>query len=177
MDIKQFVKLTSRAWSLEILTQIHSGTAARQAPLITATGAGRTAFSQSLKHLMDLGLLDKNPGHGHPLRPEFRLTKTGQIAAASAAAILQIIEKPEERALLRRSWVLPVLALCAEPTRFKDLKQNLAPVTDRALSAALQQLEAQGWLERMVVLSARVPYPLYRAVGLGLKLNSAINLQ
>ncbi|MGB7270169.1 MAG: transcriptional regulator, partial [Albidovulum sp.] len=51
MDIVLFVNITSRAWALPILSNLHEGVAGRQAPLLAATGASRTAFSQSLDHL------------------------------------------------------------------------------------------------------------------------------
>lgn len=84
MDISQLVNITSRAWALPILSSLHTGVAGRQAPLLAATGASRTAFAQSMEHLISIGLLERNPGHGHPLRPEFRLTPPGIEAAAIA---------------------------------------------------------------------------------------------
>ena len=38
MDIELFVNITSRAWALPILSKLHKGIAARQAPLLAATG-------------------------------------------------------------------------------------------------------------------------------------------
>lgn len=87
MDISLFVNITSRAWALPILSNLHTGVAGRQAPLLAATGASRTAFAQSMEHLISIGLLERNPGHGHPLRPEFRLTPSGIKAAAIAHKI------------------------------------------------------------------------------------------
>ena len=108
MDIKLFVNITSRAWAVPILSNLHTGIAGRQAPLLAATGASRTAFTQSMDHLISMGLLERNPGYGHPLRPEFRLTQLGVTAAAIANKI-QNVSTDEDQDLLRRSWTLPVL--------------------------------------------------------------------
>ena len=80
MDISEIVNVASRAWALPILNCLHGGVPGRQAPLLAATGAGRTAFAQSIGHLIEIGLVERNPGHGHPLRPEFRLTEAGKAA-------------------------------------------------------------------------------------------------
>ena len=77
MDISSLVNLTSRAWALPILASLNDGIPGRQAPLLTATGASRTAFAQSIDHLISIGLLERNPGYGHPLR-RFRLTVLGK---------------------------------------------------------------------------------------------------
>ena len=57
MDINTIVKITSRAWSLEILATIHSGVPGRQATLLSSIGANRTAFTKSLIHLVNLGYI------------------------------------------------------------------------------------------------------------------------
>ena len=97
MDIKLLVKLTSKAWSLKILALLHTGIPGRQAPLMAATRASRSSFAASLEHLVHLGLLERNPGHGHPLRPEFRLTPLGVTVAAMAHRILDAT--PDETTL------------------------------------------------------------------------------
>ena len=167
MDIDLLVKLTSRAWALEILARMHDGVPGRQAPLLAAVGAGRTSFAASLDHLIRLGLLERNPGHGHPLRPELRLTAAGEVAAGLAARILQAVPDAGGAALLRRSWSAPVLALTSRPRRFTELRAGLTPITDRALSVSLQRLEAQDWLHREFDLSDRRPVPIYQAVNGG----------
>ena len=91
MNMQLLVNLTSKAWSLKILARLHAGVSGRQAPLIAATGASRSSFAASLEHLFQLGLLERNPGHGHPLRPEFRLTDKGKAVAAMASRIEEIV--------------------------------------------------------------------------------------
>ncbi len=161
-----FVNITSRAWALPILSKLHEGIAGRQAPLLAATGASRTAFAQSLDHLITMGLLERNPGYGHPLRPEFRLTSVGMSAAAIANRI-QCATADADQSLLRRSWTLPVLTSLHTPVRFNDIKRNLPSITDRALSQSLKTLEVRSWVSRRVDETARPPRPIYAAVNTG----------
>ena len=166
MDIKSLVNVTSRAWAIPILSNLHAGIAGRQAPLLAATGASRTAFAQSMDHLISLGLMERNPGHGHPLRPEFRLTPLGVTAAAMANKI-QNIPADEDQDLLRRSWTLPVLTAIHTPSHFNDIKRNLQTITDRALSQSLKSMEARSWVRRHVDQAARPPRSSYQAVNTG----------
>lgn len=166
MDIEFFVNTTSRAWAIPILSNLHAGVAGRQAPLLAATGASRTAFAQSMEHLISIGLLERNPGYGHPLRPEFRLTKLG-ISAAAIAHRIQNITADEDQDLLRRSWTLPVLTTVHRPSHFNDIKRNLSTITDRALSQSLKTLEARNWVQRNVDEAARPPRSIYSAVNTG----------
>ncbi len=176
MDIGLLVKITSRAWALDILAQMHRGVRGRQAALLTATGAGRTAFGASLAHLMELGLVMRNPGHGHPLRPEFVLTEQGVVAAQMADKVLGAVPDETEIKLLRKSWTVPVLALAAQPQRFSGFRAGLGKVTDRALSTSLQMLEAQKWVTREIDLSERVPFPTYQAVNAGARISQVIGV-
>ncbi|WP_298822428.1 winged helix-turn-helix transcriptional regulator [uncultured Roseibium sp.] len=176
MDITLLVKLTSKAWSLKILALMHAGTPGRQAPLIAATSASRSAFASSLDHLVQLGLLEKNPGHGHPLRPEFRLTALGVPVAAVASKVIGTAPDETALAIIRRNWAVPILAITAKPTRFSIIKSELGSITDRALSKSLCTLEDQQWLEREIDVSQRAPFPTYLAVNAGLQINKAISL-
>ncbi|MGB7242326.1 MAG: winged helix-turn-helix transcriptional regulator [Sulfitobacter sp.] len=176
MDINTIVKVTSRAWSLNILALMYSGTPGRQAPLLAASGASRTAFAQSLGHLVDLGLLERNPGHGHPLRPEYRLTPSGTEIAAAAEKINAIAPDHGQRALLRRAWTIPVLAVSQRPRYFSEIRNDLASVTDRALSQSLQRLQRNQWITRDIDTTKHPPRPLYRAANTGAKIGKAVDL-
>lgn len=176
MNVALLVKLTSKAWSLKILALLHAGVPGRQAPLIAATKASRGAFASSLNHLVGLGLLENNPGHGHPLRPEFRLTGRGAIAAAMASRIVEIVPDDEGFAIVRRNWTVPILAVTASPTRFSIIKSGLGAITDRALSQSLCVLEDRDWLKREIDLSERSPFPTYHAVNAGKDISQAIGL-
>ena len=166
MDIMTLVNITSRAWALPILAGLNDGVPGRQAPLLMATGASRTAFAQSIDHLMSTGLLERNPGHGHPLRPEFRLTPPGKVAAELASRI-QRLSGDENQDLLRRSWTVPVLATLGRPSQFTEIKRRLMTISDRALSQSLQSMEERLWVRRSVDEAARPPKPIYSTIYTG----------
>jgi DNA-binding HxlR family transcriptional regulator len=166
MDIGTLVNITSRAWALPILACLSDGVPARQARLLMTTGASRTAFAQSIDHLISTGLLERNPGHGHPLRPEFRLTPPGKVAAELASRI-QRLSGDENQDLLRRSWTVPVLATLGRPSQFTEIKRRLVTISDRALSQSLQSMEERLWVRRSVDEAARPPKPIYSTIYIG----------
>jgi DNA-binding HxlR family transcriptional regulator len=166
MYIETFVNITSRAWALPILSTLHVGVPGRQATLLTATGASRTAFAQSMDHLIKIGMLERNPGYGHPLRPEFRLTQLGSTAAAIAHQI-QGVTADEDQDLLRRSWTVPVLTSLHTSSHFNEIKRSLPTITDRALSQSLRSMENRNWVRRSVNEAARPPRSIYCAVNTG----------
>lgn len=166
MDIKLFVNITTRAWTLPILSSLHVGVAGRQATLLSATGASRTAFAQSMQYLIEIGLLERNPGHGHPLRPEFRLTELG-VQAAAIAHQIQNAPKAEDLDLLRKRWTVPILIELHQPLYFNDIKRNLQSITDRALSQSLKLMEARSWVQRTIQDATHPPRSRYSAINQG----------
>lgn len=173
MDIDLIVKIASKAWALTILSLLHRGVPGRQAPLVAASGAGRTAFVQSLHHLIELGLIARNPGHGHPLRPEFVLTEKGKVLAALANRILDSAGGAETT-LIRRNWTVPVLGVIGAPRHFSEIRTRLPPITDRALSLTLKSLEDRNWVRREVDGAARPPRPAYLAINRGAEISGAV---
>jgi len=176
MDINLLVKITARAWSLPILAQLHRGVPGRQAALLAKTGAGRTAFAQSLAHLVSLELLERNPGHGHPLRPEYQLTPIGAQTAQMADQIERVPLQTSQNTLLRRAWTVPVLAVSDAPQSFSKIKSALPQVTDRALSQSLKLLQTERWITRDVDGTCMPPRPIYQAAGSGLLVTRAVRL-
>lgn len=160
MDINLLVNICSRAWAMPILNAMATGTPGRQARLIAATGAGRTAFAQSMEHLLEMGLVERNPGHGHPLRPEFRLTDRGKKIGAMAKEIFAFMPDGEKE-LIRKSWVLPLISMLTMHQHFNDIARALYPITDRALSQTLKLVEEAGWVERSIEAGSRPPRSVY----------------
>ena len=173
MDIDLLVKLSARAWALPILAALAAGTPGRQAALLAATGAGRSAFQASLGQLVALGLVARAGGHGHPLRPEFTLTARGAEIAALAARLDDLVPDAGA-ALLRRSWTLPVLAVTRSPRRFGEIRAGLPGITDRALSLSLQGLEDQRWMRRAIAPDTRPARAFYQATGPGAQISALL---
>ena len=173
MDIGGLVNITARSWALTILKLMHAGVPGRQAPLLAASGASRTSFANSLAYLVDQGLLERNPGHGHPLRPEYRLTARGAQYGRLGAAIGDALDGAEAPVLLRRTWTIPILAVSGAPRRFADIKDDLAAITDRALAQSLRNLEAQRWMARTVDMDTT--RPIYQAANAGAAISDAVN--
>lgn len=170
MYINTFITITSRAWALPILARLQEGVPGRQASLLQATGASRTAFAQSMQHLIETGLVERNPGYGHPLRPEFRLTAMGQNTAPFASDIL-LATDAQDQDLLRRNWVLPILTSLNRDTHFNQIRVRLPKITDRALSHTLKSLEDRDWVQRCVDQAARPPRSAYQPINTGLTLS------
>lgn len=176
MDIKILAAISSRAWSLQILALIQAGYPARQAPLLAATSASRSAFKASLEHLVQLGILERNPGHGHPLRPEYLMTDFGKRAAQMANRVFASAKTDGEKQLLRRNWTVPVLAVTQGSQRFSHIRASLKCITDRALATTLRQLEDEAWLRRDIDTSQRLPFPTYHLINNGREIQKALML-
>ncbi len=154
------VDLAHRRWTIPLLAQInqarlsHDSTGARLVGLIHRLGIGRETLRQTLDFATAHGWVVRNPGHGHPLRPEFVLTETGTALAPACARVWRTAVLLDAAEVLGRKWTPPVLrVLAAGPARFGVLKAGLVShrITDRALSRALQDLQAAGLVSRQVV--------------------------
>ncbi len=175
MTFSDFVKLCARSWSLRALALLATGTPGRLSPLTSAAGCNRNAMAASLERCVELKLIRRRTGHGHPLRPEFELTASGKRAGAAASELLALATT-SDLAVLRRAWSLPVLVRTADATSFGAIRDALAPITDRALSQALKQLVATGLIERSVDAAAIPARTRYRLSTRGVKQAAAAEM-
>lgn len=174
MYIEKLVKICEKAWALKALALIGQGTPVRVAVLAEAAGTTRSSMRPSVLHLYELGLLAKNSGHGHPLRPEAHLTPDGELWAEFARNLDGLLIHEDERRLVRLNWTLPTLRVAHTPVRFTALRNALAPVRDSTLSVALRRLETNGWLERQVDAELRPPQVAYLTVNRGRKIGDLL---
>ena len=148
MSIEELIALCHHRWSPPVLAELGRTRGARFVVLMNRLGVGRASLQRALAALVELGLVRRNPGYGHPLRPEYVLTPEGEEAAARCARLLAAVDG--KAGVLLRKWSLPVLAALRGNTRFSELREALPGITARALALALKDLERAGLVTRRV---------------------------
>ncbi len=145
----------------------------RLVTLGSRTGASREALRQTLGSLIADGLVLRNPGYGHPLRPEYVLTEPGRLVAPAAARVLETLQAAGLESVGLKKWTLPVLARLAPERRFSELRHELR-LSPRALTLALKDLEAAGLAERLVT-TGRPPATIYRPTASAAEIAAAVH--
>jgi len=161
--------LTRYGWSVPILAAIADGTVARSGPLVSKTGGSRGGVEKAIQGLIDLKVMRRNPGHGHPLRPEFMLTEFGKPLAEGARLLYREAYAMNAENLIRKRWALPVVRTLENHSTFSGLRRVLSPITDRALSLSLKDLDGHRLISRKVK-DGNPPVPEYTLTRRGRKL-------
>ena len=141
MSITDLIALFHHRWSAPVLAELARARGSRFVVLAKALGIGRESLRRTLAAL-------RNPGYGHPLRPEYLLTERGEDVAARCVRLLALLDGNADVAL--KKWSLPVLAALEHPARFSELRDALPGISARALALALKDLEAAGLVRRRV---------------------------
>jgi DNA-binding HxlR family transcriptional regulator len=162
--VSTLARLAHHRWTLPVLVEIERSRGSRVAALTGRLGVGRESLRRTLMSLQDEGLVARNPGYGHPLRPEYLLTGRGRALAAAADAVLEAARGREDVVL--KKWSLPVLAELDGPRRFSELRTALPGAGPRALTLALKDLGAAGLVDRTVTDSFP-PAVVYEATSAG----------
>lgn len=162
--------LTSHRWLVPLLADLAAHHGARFVELVHRLGLPRDSCVRTIEAATRLGWVQRNPGHGHPLRPEYLLTAAGEAAAARAATIDAAQRAIGLRPGATTRWGLPLVAgIGGGHDRFNALSRRLAPATPRALSQGLVALDRSGLVTRRVV-DLRPPVSLYGLTGRGERL-------
>lgn len=173
-DPSQLVRLFHRRWSVPILAQMQANGGCRFAQLTNALEAGRQPVRDALDALIELGLVQPNPGYGHPLRPEYILTRRGGVVGPASAALMTALRHAEAVDVGLRKWSMPTLASVGlGATRFGEIAHTLGDATDRALSHALGALGEVGLIERAIA-DGRPPVPRYGLTRAGSRVHAPV---
>ncbi|MFN3729040.1 MAG: winged helix-turn-helix transcriptional regulator [Fimbriimonadaceae bacterium] len=150
---KPLVLLTTRRWALACLSVLSAEDGARFVRLCRVLEQNPLSIRAALDHLMTLDLVMRNPGYGHPLRPEYILTQRGLNVGDAARHVWDIARSISTPNVVWRKWTGPLLVAVDGPSEFGVLRSRLTPITDRALTAALRETQSAGWLKRTPIRS------------------------
>jgi DNA-binding HxlR family transcriptional regulator len=166
--------LGANRWAIPVMALLSRQDGARFAVVARAFGLSHHSLTRCLAYLRECGWVIPNPGHGHPLRPEYLLSEAGRPVGALCERILESRERLGLSASDLPRWGLPLVAgLAPDWSRFGELQTRLAPVTPRALSQALQTMIGHDLVKRR--LEDRFPpVALYGLTGRGQDLAGTI---
>ena len=176
LSADQLPSLLHNRWAVPTLAALYRmGGGAKLVTLYKTLGASRGSIQRTLAGLTESGLVKHNPGYGHPMRPEYMLTATGNEIAPVCVQLIRKLERLGIEEIGLRKWSLPVAhALAAAGGRFNRLRAVLGGVTPRALSAALRDLQLAGLVERFLV-DDTPPRTEYQLTGAGRRLTSVVS--
>lgn len=169
MSTEDLIELFHHRWAPPAVALLGERGGARFVELQRRLGVGRESLKRALEALQAQGLVRRNPGYGHPLRPEYAPTAAGRTAARLARRVLA----SGDESLLLHKWPVPVLHELGDGRRFSELHAGLKTATPRALALALQELE-RAELVRREVRPTRPPSTVYRPTPSGRRVQRAL---
>jgi DNA-binding HxlR family transcriptional regulator len=150
--VDRLIALFRRRWACPVLAELHRAEGAKFVTLVNRLGSNPGAIRQTLDTLIDLDWVRRNPGYGHPLRPEYILTARGERLAPACDRLDGALSSLGLRSAALRKWSMPVLYVVGEgPTRFSQIPRALRDVTDRAVSMALKDLSGATMVARTLI--------------------------
>ncbi|WP_158298949.1 winged helix-turn-helix transcriptional regulator [Sphingomonas psychrotolerans] len=166
--------LCANRWALPVMALLSREGGSRFAVIGRHYAMSPHSLTRCLEHLRSRGWVIPNPGHGHPLRPEYLLSETGRVAGALSERIMDERRRQGIGIADLPRWSLPlVVGLAPEWSRFGELQARLTPVTPRALSQTLQTMIGRDLVTRRLEGSFP-PLPLYGLSGRGKDLAAAM---
>jgi DNA-binding HxlR family transcriptional regulator len=139
-------------WTVPVLAMIGARAGGRFSELANRIGLPRESLSRTLDAAIAAGWLIRNPGHGHPLRPEYVLTAEGVRIAEACRAIVAAQHRAALPPDAMTRWSLPVIRLIADgENRFNAIARALDGATPRALAGSLKALAGHALVDRQVL--------------------------
>jgi DNA-binding HxlR family transcriptional regulator len=146
-----FETLFHRKWSIPILAELKRQGGSKFVTLQNRLQAGPSALRQTLDFLVEKGVVCRNPGHGHPMRPEYLLTPEGLPVAGKCLDLIRAVDDHRLLRVILMKWSLPTLiALSEGKRRFSELRSSLKNITARALTQFLKEAQSAGVVERTI---------------------------
>lgn len=170
---KEWIRIATRyRYGLPVLAELQHDQGCKFVTLMRRLEASDRAVRQALDHLIEVGWVMKNPGYGHPMRPEYILTEAGNKVGPDAFTVWQALAEWGEQEVAMERWPLQVLqSLCVSTRRFAQIQRACEGISPRALTLALTKLEGSGLATRTLV-DGRPPSAEYSATRWGMELGA-----
>jgi DNA-binding HxlR family transcriptional regulator len=173
LTLDELVALGKYRWAVPLLADLAVHKGGRFVELLHRLSVSRDSLSRALEGALAMGWVKRNPGHGHPLRPEYILTEAGEHLAVSAAQIEAAQTQLGLKPATMSRWSLPIVRSIAQGSQlFNDIARDLPATSPRALSLGLQGLSKQRLVMRALV-DGYPPASHYSLTGGGLLLATA----
>jgi DNA-binding HxlR family transcriptional regulator len=172
-SLQDLIILGRNRWTVALLVYLAAYRGARFVELLHRLSLSRDSLIRTLEAAKAAGWIAPNPGHGHPLRPEYILTVEGARLAVVAGKLQTAQTKIGLTPNTLTRWSLPLVrAIDKGDQRFNALTRTLAPATPRALSQGLRSLAETNLIIRELV-DDYPPTSLYSLTRTGLILARA----
>ena len=152
---KQFIsiiKLFHRKWAAPVLAELYAEKGAKAITLTNRLCISRESLRCTLDELIANGWVARNPGYGHPLRPEYLLTSRGAKLAPICFSLMKTLKRLGVQRIALLKWSMPIaLALGSGIDRFGELKRTLPGITARALTLGLKEMQSSGLIKRRIL--------------------------
>jgi len=143
--------LFHRKWTLTVLAELQRQGGSKFVTLSKRLGIGPSALRLTLDFLIERGVVVRNHGHGHPMRPEYLVTEFGSPIAERCRKLLDEVHDKDVMRLLLMKWSIPtLLAIGHGSLKFSAIRNSVSSVTARALTQFLKEGQFAGAVVREV---------------------------
>ena len=111
--------LCHHRWTIPILAELHELGGCKIITLVNRLGISRDSLRNTRRALIEAGWTRRNPGFGHPLRPEYIATASGERLGLWCAQVRRSLKALGIESIGSRKWSLPIVyALTSGKLRF-----------------------------------------------------------
>ena len=173
--VERLAELFHHRWAAPVLSDLERTDGSKFVTLVHRLGVSRDSLRHTLDSLIRRGWVRRNPGHGHPLRPEYILTRSGTRPARWCSRVMSLFSRLGVEDVDLRKWSMPVsFAVLGGKNRFSQIRTYVPGLTPRALAITLKELQSAGLLRR-VITEGFPPATRYEFTELGRKLADVLD--
>lgn len=141
LTLTELSQLGRYRWIVPVVAHLSEAGGAKFVTMLNRLCLPRDTLVRTLQAGIDAGWIMRNPGYGHPLRPEYVLTPEGDRMGLACRAITTTQARLALPPDALNRWSLPIVRLIAGGThRFNDLSRGMPAATPRALTLNLKSM-------------------------------------